>query len=642
MKSLRADLEANQREKSPSFLPPPDAPKPLGAEAFWPWVLPPEGLSVRGYLQSQYESHQDSQDQLTQDGTSLNQDRFSIRRARVSLTGEWQYAAVALELDANTTHGPQVDLHKAEASLQYRPDRSRPPIVMATARALRHALRLRAGRVARDALLHGAIPGLARVLPGRAGRRDALRGRARLLPLDDRGAERRAARGKLGASQLQDPNKAKDVVFRFGFDTSPLRDLQVAADVSSLRGMGFHPGTSATSATIQWKDLNEDGAVQPYEIVGIPGASATPSANFERWAVGLDARVSFKTPLGVTKVYGEFTLAQNLDRGLYIADPIVTNVDQRELGYYAGILQDVTKWGIVGLRFDVYDPNLDASDTRQGKLLPFSEAITTWSPMVGLVLPERARFLIQYDIIRNAFGAERGRRAHQPPGRRLHGSAPGAAMKRARPLLGALPLALVVVTAASASCGQGVEASSGVGEPILVGGAQFIPGDMPGSSPVDGGGLSPEGGPEAPLSVVEVGYQNTSVVPGASGKAFTALVTTDAVAVGVRLGDLGTGYWVVPVAGRDALVPGHDRRLVQRELRRRRLAGAAAAPARRPRLRRQRGRAARHDGVHREPGPGQRPRVRSERRWFPRSSSRCAGTPTSTSTFTSSRPTAPT
>lgn len=403
MKSLRADLEATQQERSPSFLPPPPAPRPLGAEAFWPWVLPPEGLSVRGYLQSQYESHQDSQDQLTQNGGTLNQDRFSIRRARVNLNGEWQYAAISLELDANTTNGPQVDLRKAEASLQYRPDRSKPPIVMATLGLFdvpfgyelveSPATRFFMERSQASRAFFPAEPDAGVRFAGALGFFRWTIAAQNGEPL-----------GENSGFQLQDPNKAKDVVFRFGFDTTPLRDLHVAADVSSLRGMGFHPGTSATSATIQWKDLNEDGAVQPYEIIGQPGASATPSSNFERWAVGLDARVSFRTPLGVTKVYGEFVLAQNLDRGLYVADPIVTNVDQREMGYYAGIVQDVTKWGVVGLRFDVYDPNLDASDSRQGKLLPFSEAITTWSPMVGLVLPGRARFLIQYDHVRNAFG----------------------------------------------------------------------------------------------------------------------------------------------------------------------------------------------------------------------------------------------
>ncbi|HEY1697832.1 MAG TPA: porin [Polyangiaceae bacterium] len=400
VRTLRTDLDATRQEKSPEWLPHP-GPKPLGYELFWPWVVPPEGLSVRGYLQSQYESHQDSQDQLTQNGALLNKDRFSIRRARVNLNGEWEYAAVSLELDANTTNGPQVDLRKAEASLQYRPDRRKPPIVMATAGLFdtpfgyelveSPSTRFFMERSQASLAFFPAEPDVGLRLAGALGF-------FRWTIATTNG-------NPMGVStfQLQDPIKAKDVLFRFGFDAQPLRDLQVAADVSSLRGMGFHPGTAATSASIQWNDLNEDGLVQPYEIVGVPGASATPSQNFPHWAFGADARVSFRTALGVTKVYGEFVLAQNLDRGLYVADPIVTNVDQREMGYYAGIVQEVTRWAVVGLRFDVYDPNLDASDSRGGKLLPFSEAITTWSPMVGLVLPDRARLVLQYDAIDNAF-----------------------------------------------------------------------------------------------------------------------------------------------------------------------------------------------------------------------------------------------
>lgn len=65
VQALRADLE-KQREATPAAplisLPQPAATRPLGYEQYWPWVLPPEGLSLRGYLQSQYESHQDSQD----------------------------------------------------------------------------------------------------------------------------------------------------------------------------------------------------------------------------------------------------------------------------------------------------------------------------------------------------------------------------------------------------------------------------------------------------------------------------------------------------------------------------------------------------------------------------------------------------
>jgi len=402
VKALRADLDEVRAAQSAGPSPAAATPRPLGYESFWPWVVPPEGLSLKGYLQSQYETHQDSQDQLTQAGTTLNQDRFSIRRARVSLTGEWQYAALALELDANTTSGPQVDLRKAEASLQYRPDRKRPPILMATLGLFdvpfgyelveSPRTRLFMERSVASRAFFPAEPDLGLRLSGALGFfRWTIAGQNG-EPL-----------GESSPFVLQDPNAAKDVVFRFGIDTQPLRVLQVAADVSSLRGRGFHGGTAATSATIQWKDLNEDGVIQPYELIPVPGADATPSSNFDRWAVGGDLRASVQSLLGVTKVYGEFTIAQNLDRGLYIADPVVTGVDQRELGYYIGIVQDVTPWGVVGLRYDHYDPNFDAVDKRQGKLLPFSEGISTWSPLAALVLPDRARLVVQYDVIRNAF-----------------------------------------------------------------------------------------------------------------------------------------------------------------------------------------------------------------------------------------------
>lgn len=68
-------------------------------------MLPSEGVFYGAYLQTQYESHQDSQDQLFQGDAPRNQDRFLVRRARASVGAEWEYAALAMELDANTTSG---------------------------------------------------------------------------------------------------------------------------------------------------------------------------------------------------------------------------------------------------------------------------------------------------------------------------------------------------------------------------------------------------------------------------------------------------------------------------------------------------------------------------------------------------------
>jgi len=104
----------------------------------------------------------------------------------------------------------------------------------------------------------------------------------------------------------------------------------------------------------------------------------------------------------VTKVYGEFLLGSNMDRNVYFADPIKTAIDQRELGYYVALLQDLGSYAVVGFRYDVYDPNSNLFDKRQGLLVPYSEAVKTASPLVGLTLPDCARLVFQYDVVRNA------------------------------------------------------------------------------------------------------------------------------------------------------------------------------------------------------------------------------------------------
>jgi hypothetical protein len=105
-----------------------------------------------------------------------------------------------------------------------------------------------------------------------------------------------------------------------------------------------------------------------------------------------------------------------------------------------------------------------------------------------------------------------------------------------------------------AACTAGQTAYSGVTEPIQIGGAQFIAGDLPGTPPPDGGGsggVGPDGGAPVfpPLSILGVSASTNYIISGISGVGISNLTaTTDTVAVGVRLADEGTGYWVVPAA----------------------------------------------------------------------------------------------
>jgi hypothetical protein len=120
----------------------------------------------------------------------------------------------------------------------------------------------------------------------------------------------------------------------------------------------------------------------------------------------VDLEVSVRTPIGRALVYGEAYVGSNLDRGLLIADPVATGTNIREIGWYVAYVQEITRYGLVGLRVDAYDPNGDATTQLGGALLPRDQTITTWSPLVALVLPDRARLLFEYDHILNHEGID--------------------------------------------------------------------------------------------------------------------------------------------------------------------------------------------------------------------------------------------
>lgn len=369
-----------------------------------PFGAPPApGVTIGGYVQAQYETHADSDDQLAQGGTTLNKDRFVLRRTRARISGDWQYAQVLVELDANTVKGPAIGVQKAEATLHYRPDLARPPIAQLTVGLFDTPFGYELVESPR------ARPFMERTQAARAfwpGEPD--------LGLRIAGAlgfarwTIAAMNGQpLGTTYaLQSPVSGKDVIFRVGAETRPQDDLGIGGAVSVLRGKGFHPGTDAAKGAVEWHDLNEDGVVQPFELQALPATGATPSTTFDHWAIGADLEVHYRSRLGVTKVYGEAMIAQNMDRALVVADPVLTSTDSRELGYYVGVTQEVTRWAVAGFRYDYYDPNSDAFDKRAGRLIPFSQRIKTFTPMIAAVLPGRARVVAQYDIIRNFLGRD--------------------------------------------------------------------------------------------------------------------------------------------------------------------------------------------------------------------------------------------
>lgn len=405
---LRARIEALEAKAAappPPPPPPPPGPPTTSFEAS-PWSLAaPKGLLVGGYIQGQYQQSQTSQDQLSQSGTPLNENRFLVRRARLRVDRSWEYAAATLEVDGNNENGLAFGLRRAEVSLLLRaPDPLAPPLVMLTTGLTSIPFGYELYEPNRTRLF------LERTTPSRA-----------FFPGDsDFGAKIGGAVGffrySVGAFDGTpvadseptaigfDPTAEKDLIARFGAETQPSRDVGLAGGASFVKGTGFHAGTAATKATIQWQDTNANGVVDPGEIIGVPGQAATPSKTFSHWALGVDLELRLRTPFGRGLLYGEAYVASNFDRGLFVADPVATGINLREVGWYVAYVQEVMRYGLVGLRVDSYNPNGDATMQLGASVLPVDQTITTWSPLVGVVLPDHARLVFEYDHILNHQG----------------------------------------------------------------------------------------------------------------------------------------------------------------------------------------------------------------------------------------------
>jgi hypothetical protein len=360
------------------------------------------GVAISGYVQVQYGQNQLSQDQLQQGGTPYNQDRFAVRRGRLRVNGRWKYVRTDFELDASTTRGPTASVRRASVSgvLPSNVDGELPYLMLTVGLSeIPFGLELQQGQD--DILFLERTTGSLAFFPGPV---DAgvkleaaygpLRAQVAVLngaPLDDRA----------GGPNALDPTRAPDYVVRVGADAWAHDVLRVAGGVSFLSGTGFSPGSDATKPVLQWNDLDADGAIGAGELVSVAGRGAIPSQKFKRWAVGADLAFELKTRAGSTRLYGELVVAQDLDRGLFVADPGKEGIDFRELSWYAALLQDVTQYGFVGLRYDVYDPNSDLFDARRGRVVPKDASITTISPVLGVRWRGVGRLTFEYDLVRD-------------------------------------------------------------------------------------------------------------------------------------------------------------------------------------------------------------------------------------------------
>src|SRR5690606_21809703 len=162
----------------------------------------------------------------------------------------------------------------------------------------------------------------------------------------------------------RDPNAAKDIVGHVGARGDLSQAVQVEGGLSFYKGTGFSPGRDATKDRVVWIDDNNNGIAEPYEFFGATGSAALPSRNFDRWALGLDLGVLVTSPLGTTRLQSEVAIASNMDRGLFVSDPVLAGRDAQQLVLTLSLVQQVTDYGLVGVRAAYYDPDSDLVEQR--------------------------------------------------------------------------------------------------------------------------------------------------------------------------------------------------------------------------------------------------------------------------------------
>ncbi|HVV84810.1 MAG TPA: hypothetical protein VHE35_17220 [Kofleriaceae bacterium] len=345
------------------------------------------GVTVSALVQVDAGWRQSSSDELRPSGDPLNQDRVWLRRGRPRLTAVHGKLSGVAELDVNTVNGAQV--RPSAFSVGYQPV----PWLKADLGLAKIPFGHEVEQADRDRLFLERSNAARAMFPGEYDLGLEVGGAWKFLryavavqngePVGERGYA------------LRDPNQAKDVSARAGAEHTAGK-VTVAGGFSFLKGRGFHPGTPATKDVLVWRDLNEDGVVGAGEIQIIPGQAATPSFDFDRFAVGADASFTLQLARGPLTVYGELYVAGNLDRATVIADPIAASRDFRELGWYVAATDAPTAWSAVGVRYDRYDPDADASELRTGMVVPVDQTLSTISVTAALTSPH-GRLILQYD-----------------------------------------------------------------------------------------------------------------------------------------------------------------------------------------------------------------------------------------------------
>jgi len=364
------------------------------------------GLTLSGFVQVDgvfyRQSSVDDLDPSTQQ--PLNETRFLVRRARLRADLDYRFIFGALELDANTVNGPQVRPISFEVGVRYKnPNDPKTPYIAVHMGLVRTPFGFEVQQSDRDRLFLERSNVAQAFFPGEYDLGLRVYGGWRFL---------RYAIGAMNGDPIgerlfpgRDPNQSKDFVGRVGVDFGFFKRFGLAAGFSAVYGQGFHRPVATGKDTVAWRDFNQNGVVDPGELQPLSGQVAEPAANFARYAIGGDLRLTALLPrLGTLTIYAELVYGSNMDRNLQIADPIAALRDIRELGYYIGFTAELSPYAMVGLRYDGYDADRDATRQVNAIPVPRTSQYSTLAATVAGRLPRYGRLILEYDHNTNPLG----------------------------------------------------------------------------------------------------------------------------------------------------------------------------------------------------------------------------------------------
>ena len=358
-------------------------------------------VRASGYVQAQYQSLNQSRNELSPDGqTLLNQTGFAVPRARAIVEGGNDWSSLVLEYDAANINTALGGVQRAEASLAWRNPAAQVPYLAGTLGVFRTPFGYEAARSARERLFAENATITQAFFPGQSDTGARLEGGVAWF---------RYAVAFVNGHPLNEPRwggrtptKQGDILGRLGVDARVGR-VRFIGGASLLKGKGFSAGTPATKDSIAVRDVNESGTVTQQSVTLTAGRAATASRTYDRWGTGVDAELSAQV-VKAWKLWlrGEFMFGSNLDRGLFISDPTLTGFNGRGYGAVASFESLLWQTGLIGLRYDFYDPNPDATSTVSGNVVKVPRRISTASALVGVQLPgTRTRLFVEYDRVKD-------------------------------------------------------------------------------------------------------------------------------------------------------------------------------------------------------------------------------------------------